>query len=63
MEYIAIIHNDRKSDKTEHTHEKVNGIENVTTETEISQAVEAPVTEAAETQTQKTVYTPIDIRL
>lgn len=55
-----------KSDKTDNTQEKVNGTEeNVTTETgaEISKEIEVPVTEAAETQTQQTVYTPIDICL
>lgn len=55
-----------KSDKTDNKQEKVNGTEeNVTTETgaEISKEIEVPVTEAAEMQTQQTVYTPIDIRL
>lgn len=58
-----------KGDKTDKAQEKVNGTEenteNVTTEagTEVSVAVEVPVTEATETQTQQTVYTPIDIRL
>lgn len=58
-----------KSDKTDNTQEKVNGTEenteNVTMETgvEISKEIEVPVTEVADTQTQQTVYTPIDIRL
>lgn len=58
-----------KGDKTDKAQEKVNGTEenteNATTEvgTEVSGAVEVSVTEATETQTQQTVYTPIDIRL
>ena len=58
-----------KGDKTDKAQEQVNGTEeNVTTEAgkEVSMAAEVPDTEpaeAAETQTQQTAYTPIDIRL